>query len=139
MLNLTTINDPYSVAPTSTLQDIYLRSAMQGRSSSGMFTHKSIFSSLNSQDFPPDSKYWHGQAQASFDYIAKLLSDQYPQWAERTFPADSFSRISWHTIRDMIEAAIDLYQTGDANIEHLAAASHSKLAELLTSFGGNND
>ncbi len=127
MIEITT--DPYRNIPVSNLADALSRADHRGRSQVGKFTH-AWNCTWEADDFPPDSVFWKRQANASLDHLRKLLTDSYGYWAELVWPATSIEMLTWRTIRDMAEAAIDAYERKhERDIMQLAEAAHEWLKE----------
>jgi hypothetical protein len=83
-------------------------------------------------DFPPDSKYWSGQAKASLNYLVDMLgAENYRAWFDLTWPAPTIEALTWRTIRDLAEAAITAAEAGERDIRKLAQAAHDRLAQLI--------
>ena len=132
MLDLLTINDPYKNLTANPIGDILGRGALQGRTVGGKFTSPSILNNWQAEDFPPDSLFWKRQANASLDYLRKLLADNYTPWADLTWPDETINALTWRTIRDMAEAAINAYECKrERDIINLAEASHAWLKEQV--------
>lgn len=135
MLDLLTIPDPYKNRQVNTIGAIATRNlgaSQVGRSSSGRFT-RSWLAAADGDDFPPDSKWWEGQANASLLHLGDLLTPLgiNRQVGESIWPGDTIKRLTWRTIRDMAEAAITAIESGKLEPADIAEAAHERLNQLI--------
>jgi len=134
MLDLLTIKqDPYKNRPVKSWGDVIARNLAAprlGRTAGGRFTQGGI-PDPEGDDCYPDSKYWRWQAEAGIRHLGGLMGDEYDTWAELTWPGETIKRLSWRSIRDMVEAAITAHGAGERSATTLAEAAHNCLAQLI--------
>jgi hypothetical protein len=77
-----------------------------GRTASGRYTHRPAVQP-EPGDYPPDSRYWQRRFEtARLDYERRFGRRTYRRWAERTWPGDTLSSLTWRSIAETVEAAL---------------------------------
>lgn len=55
----------------------------------------------------PNSRHWEQQAQAAQRRLSEALGDDYPTWAEMTWPGESIDNETWAQIHASVQWALD--------------------------------
>lgn len=77
-----------------------------GRTASGRYTRRPAVQ-LEPDDYPPDSRYWQRRFEtARLDFERRCGRRAYRRWAERTWPGDTLSTLTWRTIAETVEALL---------------------------------
>lgn len=133
MIDIQSVTDPYINKITPSLDEIAARRINNlGRTAGGRFAYAGVLSLSTEEDFPPDSKYWKMYAMRAIRQLVEIIGDDaYFQFGDICWPGQTIQELTWRTICEMTEAAVELAKGGERDAEKLAGAAHEKLEKLI--------
>lgn len=94
----------------------------RGQTEGGHYTYRPLIQ-YEPNDFPPDSRFWKNTANFVMDQLRTILKNDYPIWAEITWPGTTIQSFSWRQIAQMSQAALNACKVQITDIDLLAAAA----------------
>ena len=110
--------------------------ARQGRTYSGKFSAKSVWTDVTEDHFPIDSVGWRSYALGAFQRLGRIVCDRYYTIANAIIPNEVIEKFSWRMVCEMVDAAADQAEKTPTDDQAIIAAGHKFLMDKQSELKG---